>query len=219
MEAQWSMGKLLLELEGGAGTPLGAAGISEQKQADVGLELCTDTFPGAHPTEMRRYGHLRTTNRCVCGCQPWAEEGMALLEKAARQGHAYAMCELGCIHLKRKEHERAAEWWTKGAEAGLPNAMWMLACCLDFGKGEAAPDYPAAADWYRRAFDAGGGPSGAVGAANTLYTMYTVGRGMAWQTIPATPSSTFRILFLESNGIASRCEQYLQPDPSAWRRA
>ena len=27
----------------------------------------------------------------ICGCEPWAEEGMALLERAAGQGHAYAM--------------------------------------------------------------------------------------------------------------------------------
>jgi len=36
-----------------------------------------------------------------------AEEGMALLEKAAGQGHAYAMLRLGEIHSARKEHELA----------------------------------------------------------------------------------------------------------------
>jgi len=48
---------------------------------------------------------------------------MALLEKAAGQGHAYAMSKLGHVHRARKENERAVEWYTKGAKAGLPDAM------------------------------------------------------------------------------------------------
>jgi TPR repeat protein len=61
--------------------------------------------------------------RFVCGRQPSAEEGVALLEKAAGQGHAYAMCELGGILQNWKEHEKAVEWLTKAAVAGLPKAM------------------------------------------------------------------------------------------------
>jgi len=106
---------------------------------------------------------------------------VAILEKAAGQGHAYAMTRLGGIHKDGKEHERAVEWYTKGAEAGLPMAMFNLGCSLDKGLGVAAPDYPAAAGWYRRAADAGHGP-----AAVNLYTMYTVGRGRAWLIMPAT---------------------------------
>ena len=68
---------------------------------------------------------------------------MALLEKAAGQGHAYAMLKLGYIHDARKEHARAAEWYTAGAAAGLPEAMFNIALCLDKGQGVAAPDYPA----------------------------------------------------------------------------
>jgi len=97
---------------------------------------------------------------------------MALLEKAAGQGHAYAMYELAHIHRERKEYEQAVKWYTKGAEAGLPAAMFNLGVCLDEGEGVAAPDYPAAADWYRRAADAGIGE-----AANNVATMYYVGRG------------------------------------------
>ena len=85
---------------------------------------------------------------------------MALLEKAAGQGHAYAMDELGCIHREREEHEQALKWFTKGAGAGLPLSMFNLALYLDEGKGMAAPDYPAAAVWYRRAADVGHGVSG-----------------------------------------------------------
>jgi len=99
---------------------------------------------------------------------------MALLEKAAGQGHAYAMKVLGSIHSARDEHEQAVGWFTKGAEAGLPGAMFALGCCLDAGDGVAAPDYPAAAGWYRRAADAGAGA-----AAYNLSCMYAVGRGRA----------------------------------------
>jgi len=110
---------------------------------------------------------------------------LALLEKAAGQGHVYAMCALGYIRDERKEYEQAVEWYMKGVEAGLPNAMFSLGNMLDQGKGVAAPDYPAAADLFRRAADAGDGP-----AANNLSSMYSVGRGWARQIMPATSSST-----------------------------
>ena len=64
--------------------------------------------------------------------------------------------------------------------------MFNLGCCLDQGEGVAAPDYLAAADWYRRAADGGVG-----GAALNLATMYAVGRGRGWQIMPASSFSTF----------------------------
>jgi len=109
---------------------------------------------------------------------------MALLEKAAGQGHAYAMEELGQIHHLWKEDEKAVVWLTKAAEAGLADSMFNIGCLLDQGIGVAAPDYPAAADWYRRAAAAGNGE-----AACNLGTMYSVGRGRAWQIMPATSST------------------------------
>jgi len=48
----------------------------------------------------------------------WTEDGTALLEQAAGQGHAYAMFQLGCIHDARNGHEQAVKWYAKGAEAG-----------------------------------------------------------------------------------------------------
>jgi len=114
---------------------------------------------------------------------------MALLEKAAGQGHAYAMQTLGSIHRAWKEYEQAVKWVTEGAEAGLPKAMFDLGCHLDSGQGVAAPDYPAAAGWFRRAADAGHAD-----AANNLSNMYTLGRGGAWHMMPAT--SIFRPSFL-----------------------
>ena len=104
--------------------------------------------------------------------QPCAEEGVALLEKAAGQGHAYAMWMLGSVHDVRSEYVQAMEWFTKAAEAGLPKAMFSVGVYLDKGKGVAAPDYPAAAGWYKRAADADHG----LAAAN-LANLYTLGRG------------------------------------------
>jgi len=77
---------------------------------------------------------------------------------------------LGDIHYERKEYEQAGEWFTKGAEAGLPQAMFRLGCHLD--QGVTPPDYPAAADWYERAANAGHGT-----AANSLSSMYHLGQG------------------------------------------
>ena len=99
---------------------------------------------------------------------------MVYLEKAAGQGHAYAMGSLSEMLFKMNDEVRAVEWLTKGAEAGLPTAMYDLACSLDSAEGVAAPDYPAAAGWYRRAADAGH-----AAAASNLSVMYTLGRGRA----------------------------------------
>ena len=135
----------------------------------------------SHRTEARRCGHGRTTTIFTCGCQPEAEEGIALLEQAAGQGHAYAMHALGWLHLKRKDFILTVEWFTKGAEARLPQAMHMLGHCLDV---QSVADYPAAAGWYRRAADAGDADS-----ANNLSAMYSVGRGrgLGKQSLPRRP--------------------------------
>jgi TPR repeat protein len=82
---------------------------------------------------------------------------------------------LGIHYRSRKEHEQAVRWFTKGAEAGLPKAMFNLGFCLDKGEGVVVPDCPAAIGWYRRAADAGDGE-----AATNLGNMYTLGRGTAW---------------------------------------
>jgi len=60
---------------------------------------------------------------------------MALLERAAGQGHAYAMYALAAVCGERKEHEQAVGWFRKAAEAGLPLAMFDLGCSLDQGCG------------------------------------------------------------------------------------
>ena len=91
------------------------------------------------------------------GRTPQSDEGVALLEKAAEQGQVHAVFALGSIHYARKEYEQALAWFTKAAEAGLPEAMFFLGSCLVTEEGVAAPDPPAAMNWYRRAADAGHG--------------------------------------------------------------
>jgi len=61
------------------------------------------------------------------------------------------------------------------------DAMHNLGTCLDHGLGVAAPDYLAAADWFRRAADAGSGE-----AAACLSNMYAHGRGGVSQVLPAS---------------------------------
>ena len=77
------------------------------------------------------------------------------------------------LTLSRKVNECKVSPCTKAAEAGSPTAMFNVGLWLDTGKGVPAPDYPAAAGWYKRAANAGYGP-----AADNLATMYTVGRGV-----------------------------------------
>jgi len=123
-----------------------------------------------------KIGGYQLLFKLIYGCQHYAEEGVALLEKAAGQGHVYAMYMLGGHHGTRNEFEQAVKWATKGAEAGFPKAMLSLGCSLDEGRGVAAPDLLAAADWFRRAAEAGVGD-----AAVNLSQMYSLGRGRAWR--------------------------------------
>jgi len=120
---------------------------------------------------------------------------LAFLENAAGQGHAYAMNALGNIYHARKDLERKVQWFTKGAEAGLPAAMFHLGNLLDEGQGVVL-DHPAAVEWYRRAAEAGHGL-----AAVNLCSMYIVGRGRAWWIVPAMQSPHCSSLFLDLSGV------------------
>jgi hypothetical protein len=84
------------------------------------------------------------------------------------------------------------EWLTKSAKAGLPKAMFDLGVNLDKGEGVPAPDYPAAAGWYRRAADAGDEM-----AARNLSCSYMVGKGrggvLSKNTQPISVESTDRV--------------------------
>ena len=89
-----------------------------QQIAKVGRRVCLQfarIVSGRAPycrTELRPFGHVMTIDAFAVP-QPLAEEGMELLEKAAGQGHVYAMHTLAHIYDVRKEHEHAMQWWTK----------------------------------------------------------------------------------------------------------
>jgi TPR repeat protein len=143
------------------------------------LALYTSQFLDARMSETRRCGHTTADlmiylRLSICGCPPWAEEGKAYLAKAAEQGHAHAIGALGAFHKEHGERELAVSWFTKAAEAGVPQIMYTLGNYLEKVEGVRTPDYPAAAHWYRRAADAD-----YAGAAMALSNMYTLGRGRA----------------------------------------
>ena len=64
---------------------------------------------------------------------------MALLEKAARQGHMHAAVALGDFHHARGECAQAVEWFTQCAEAGVPRAMFSLGQALTLVQISAQP--------------------------------------------------------------------------------
>jgi TPR repeat protein len=85
------------------------------------------------------------------------------------------------MHNVWKDYDQAIKWATLAAEAELPIATFNIGVLLERGEAAEAPDYRAAAGWYRRAANAGDAAS-----AFNLCTLYTVGRGRAWQIMPAT---------------------------------
>ena len=80
----------------------------------------------------------------------------------------------------------------QGRRGWSADSEFNVGCNLE---GGAAPDYPAAADWYRRAANAGHGS-----AAVNLSGMYTIGHaGPGTKYLPRHPS--FRPEVLEINCI------------------
>jgi TPR repeat protein len=84
--------------------------------------------------------------------------------------------------------------------------MFDLGALLDQGKGVAAPDSSAAAEWYRRAAD-----GGFAAAANNLSNMYLVGRGRAWLIMHAT--SFFHISGSRFEKEIERCVRVYEEAP------
>ena len=117
--------------------------------------------------------HLRVSTLSGGGHGASGEGGGAW----ARARYAY----VGGHSYTRKEYEQAVKWYTRGAEAGLPKAMYNLGYCLDQGQGVAAPDYPAAVGWFRRAADAGHGAA----SNNLCQTSAAVGPGR--ECLPRPP--------------------------------
>ena len=119
-------------------------------------------------------------------CQPYAEEGTELLEKAATQARARVRHVCVGTGVLQEERARAShEMAHQGRRGRVAVCEFSLGTMLDMGEGRAAPDYPAAAGWYRRAVDAGIGD-----AAHNLSTLYTVGPGQGLDQNAAMSSFT-----------------------------
>ena len=172
-EAQFSLGYgLLNEADGDGGEgelkPLGAGGRSPV--ADVGFALCAEQFPVAH-------GHcsMWSPDQVICVRLPTlvgAGHGAPGEGGGARARVRY---EFAGKYTPREDGARASRGVVhQGCQGRVAESEYNLGCYLEEGKGVAAPDYPAAAGWYRRAADAGHGA-----AAQALCTMYQVGRGRA----------------------------------------
>ena len=121
LQATGPEGEGAVEADAAAGV-LGTASTSPDADVLVGWELCTDTRRRC----VLMWSPANVPTKIGVRCHPLAEEGMALLEKAAGQGQVYAMFKLGDVHARRQEHEQSLGWITKAAEAGLPPAMHYL---------------------------------------------------------------------------------------------
>lgn len=86
------------------------------------------------------------------------EDGIRLLETAARRGSAEAQYELGVAYDRglgvTQNFATAAGWYQRAAEQGLADAQYNVAALYDQGLGTAR-DPARALEWYTRAADAG----------------------------------------------------------------
>lgn len=100
-----------------------------------------------------------------------SREAEELLTKAAGQGSAVAEAALGEMFDSREDYAKAAEWYRKAAEHGIPAAETCMGdLCLE-GHG-VSQDYAEALRWYQKAADQGDAI-----AANNLGTLYLDGLG------------------------------------------
>ena len=80
------------------------------------------------------------------------------LRKLATQGDARAQNNLAYLYEHGLGLERsypdALSWYTRAADAGLPDAQYNLATFLHLGRG-VSRDYPAAFQWYLKSAQAG----------------------------------------------------------------
>lgn len=88
--------------------------------------------------------------------QPLWKKGGSVQEKLlvqAQKGNLMAMFHLACILDDEKEGDvsKAAEWYTKAAEGGLPFAQCNLGDCYENGRG-VPQDYERAIYWYTKSY-------------------------------------------------------------------
>jgi TPR repeat protein len=105
------------------------------------------------------------------------EESAALLDEAAKQGHAGAQFLLGnCYQFGRGvplEYSEAIKWYRLAADQNNSDAFAALGMMYHDGEGGLPQDYSLAMEWYRKAAEAGS-PDGAFG----LGLLYSHGLGV-----------------------------------------
>jgi hypothetical protein len=104
-------------------------------------------------------------------------KALALLQKAAADGQAAAMDNLGLLYRDGKgvtqDYGKALLWFQNAADAGDADAMNHLGWLYDGGK-DVAQDYNKAREWYQKAADAGNRD-----AMYNLAMLYRDGQGVA----------------------------------------
>lgn len=90
------------------------------------------------------------------------EEGIKLVEKAAKQKHLRAQHVLGTLYEDgvgvKKDLAKAAEWYRSSAELGFALSQHSLAIVYEDGRG-VKKDTAKAAEWFKKAADQGNPPS------------------------------------------------------------
>lgn len=90
------------------------------------------------------------------------EEGVKLVEKAAKQKHLRAQHVMGSLYEDgvgaKKDLAKAAEWYRTSAELGFALSQHSLALMYEEGKG-VKKDSAKAAEWFKKAADQGNPPS------------------------------------------------------------
>ena len=87
-------------------------------------------------------------------------EASEWLEKAAAHDDPFAEYLLGTIRLERSDYPRAAAWFRKASNQGLPQAQRQLGLLLEEGKGTEVDEFDAYV-WLLVSFNAGNSESGA----------------------------------------------------------
>ena len=100
---------------------------------------------------------------------------LALLEKAAKEGHDDAICKIGLIYANgegvQKNFKKAVTWFTQAASKNHPDAQNELGKSYEAGKG-VLKDFKSAIEWYTKAAE-----QDHDGAQYNLGLMFSKGRG------------------------------------------
>jgi len=123
------------------------------------------------------------------------EAAVDLLQKAAEQGHAEALLNLGRCYFSgngvAKDQDKAAELFEQAADAGLAEAQRLIAICYQNGWGKTKSP-SRASEWYGKAAQQGDAPAqlevGRQYLAGEATTMSLSGKGGWYNLDERTPA-------------------------------